>query len=142
MRLCIINNNNNYYYYYILIIIIIIISSSSSSSSSMCTSCCAPESRGTVQWPALAASSQQQPEPLSSRWAPAEVPLQDGPAPSLKGSLMMFPCKFSFYFYSVFRVLKRCKGVLFLSSVPGWAVSVWRGRWSGAGRQELQMTIK
>lgn len=47
---------------------------------------------------------------------------------------MLFLCKFSFYFYSAFRVLERFEDMLFLSLVPGWAISVWRGRQDGGGQ--------
>lgn len=53
----------------------------------------------------------------------------------------MFSCKFSFYFYCVFRVLEGFRGMPFLSSVPEWVVSVWRGREGGEGRRELLVTI-
>lgn len=53
---------------------------------------------------------------------------------------MLFPCKFPFSFYSVFRVLERFEDMLFLPLVPGWAIGVWRVRQDGEGRQELQMT--
>lgn len=82
-------------------------------------------------WPAEAARATQQQLGLSP--APGQV----GAIFFKKALLMLFPCMFFFYFYCVLSVLERVESVLFLSVVPGRAVSTWGGRQDGSGRQEL-----